>query len=160
MARPPRVSPTTRGSAANAAGARCGALYGLFTARRGRGPKQMPRCSHTYANSSQCRRIVSAEQKHCYSHDPTRASERRQNAARGGKAKASGELGRVKARLQTLADMVAEGQMDRADAAVISQIWGTYLRALSTEMKQKEQLELIERLEGLEQRKGERRYGA
>src|SRR5688500_16628181 len=83
----------------------------------------MPRCSHTYADSSQCRRIVSAEQKYCYSHDPLRAGERRRNAARGGKAKASGELGRVKARLQTLADMVEEGQMDRADAAVISQIW-------------------------------------
>ena len=50
----------------------------------------MPRCSHTYGDSSQCRRIVSAEQKYCYSHDPLRASERRRNAARGGKAKASG----------------------------------------------------------------------
>ncbi len=111
----------------------------------------MPRCSHTYADSSQCGRIVSAEQRYCYSHDPARAGERRRNAARGGKAKASGELRRVKARLQTLADMVEEGQMDRADAAVISQIWGTYLRAISTEMKQKEHLELVQRLEALEE---------
>jgi hypothetical protein len=110
----------------------------------------MPRCSHTYADSSQCRRIVSAEQRYCYSHDPLRAGERRRNAARGGKAKASGELGRVKARLQTLADMVEEGQMNRADAAVISQIWGTYLRAVSVELKAREQMELIERLEMLE----------
>jgi hypothetical protein len=48
--------------------------------------------------------------------------------------------------------------MDRADAAVISQIWGTYLRAVSVEMKLKEQLELVGRLEaleeGLEQSKG------
>ncbi len=66
-------------------------------------------------------------------------------------AKASGELGRVKARLQALADMVKEGQMDRADAAVISQIWGTYLRAISTEMKLKETLELVGRLESLEE---------
>jgi hypothetical protein len=111
----------------------------------------MPRCPHTYADSSQCRRIVSAEQEYCYSHDPRRASERKRNAARGGRAEASGELGRVKARLQALADMVEEGQMDRADAAVISQIWGTYLRAISTEMKLKEQLELVERLENLEE---------
>lgn len=111
----------------------------------------MPRCSHTYADSSQCRRIVSAEQKYCYSHDPLRASERKRNAARGGRAKAGGELGRVKARLHTLANMVEEGQMDRADAAVISQIWGTYLRAISTEMKLKETLELVERLESLEE---------
>ena len=47
------------------------------------------------------------------------------------------------------------------DAAVISQIWGTYLRAISTEMKLKEQLELQERLEtleeGLEQTRGRSR---
>src|SRR5687767_9463780 len=110
----------------------------------------MPRCSHTYADSSQCRRIVGAEQKYCYSHDSARASERRRNAARGGKAKASGELGRVKARLHTLADLVEEGQMDRADAAVISQIWGTYLRVVSVELKAREQLEITERLEMLE----------
>src|SRR5918993_2348608 len=111
----------------------------------------MPRCSHTYADSSQCRRIVSAEQKYCYSHDPSRASERKRNAAREGKAKASGELGRVKARLQTLADKVEDGQMERADAAVISQIWGTYLRAVSVELKAREQRELVERLEALEE---------
>src|SRR5215210_8343492 len=111
----------------------------------------MPRCSHTYADSSQCRRIVSAEQRYCYSHDPLRASERKRNAARGGRAKASGELGRVKARLHTLADMVEEGQIERADAAVISQIWGTYLRAVSVELKAREQLEIVERLEALEE---------
>jgi hypothetical protein len=110
----------------------------------------VPRCSHTYEDSSRCRRIVGAEQEYCYSHDPQRASERKRNAARGGRAKASGELGRVKARLHTLADMVEEGQMDRADAAVISQIWGTYLRAVSVELKAREQMELIERLEMLE----------
>ena len=57
----------------------------------------------------------------------------------------------MKARLQTLADMVEEGQIDRADAAVISQIWGIYLRAVSVEMKLKEQLELVGRLEALEE---------
>jgi hypothetical protein len=124
----------------------------------------MPRCSHIYADSSQCRRIVSAEQKYRYSHDPARATERKRNAARGGRAKASGELGRVKARLQALADMVEEGQMDRADAAVISQIWGTYLRGVSVELKVREQLEITERLEALEEdlghKGGSNRWGA
>ena len=124
----------------------------------------MFRCSHTYEDSSQCRRIVSAEQEYCYSHDPQRASERKRNAARGGRAKASGELGRVKARLHTLADMVEEGQMNRADAAVISQIWGTYLRAVSVELKAREQLEITERLEQLEEdlghKGGSSRWGA
>ncbi len=82
-------------------------------------------------------------------HGPGRAPAKRRSCRV--MAKASGELGRVKARLQALADMVKEGQMDRADAAVISQIWGTYLRAISTEMKLKETLELVGRLESLEE---------
>jgi hypothetical protein len=124
----------------------------------------MPRCSHTYADSSQCGRIVSAEQKYCYSHDPARASERRRNAARGGKAKASGELANIKRRLSDLADDVLEKEVDRSVAAVASQILNIYLRAVSVELKAREQLELIERLEALEealeQQKGDRGYGA
>jgi hypothetical protein len=124
----------------------------------------MTRCSHTYADSSQCRRIVSSEQRYCYSHDPARAAERRRNAARGGKAKASGELANIKRRLSDLADDVLEEKVDRGVAAVASQILNIYLRAVSVELKAREQLELIERLEALEealeQQKGDRGYGA
>jgi hypothetical protein len=124
----------------------------------------MPRCAHTYGDFSQCKRIVTAEQTYCYSHDPARQEERRRNAARGGKMKATGEIGRVKARLQALADMVEEGQMDRADAAVIGQLWGTYIRAVGMELKVREVTELETRLEelesALEQRKDGRRWGA
>ena len=123
----------------------------------------MPRCSHTYADSSQCKRIVSAEQGYCYSHDPARASERQRNAARGGKAKATGEIGRVKSRLQALADMVEEGRMDRADAAVIGQIWGTYIRAVGMELRVKEFEEMAREVEDLreivEMNKGRGGYG-
>src|SRR5215207_6858895 len=124
----------------------------------------MARCSHTYADSSQCRRIVSAGQRYCYSHDPARAAERRRNAARGGKAKASGELANIKRRLSDLADDVLTGEADRGVAAVASQILNVYLRAVSVELKAREQLELTERLqaleEALEQKKGERQFGA
>jgi hypothetical protein len=124
----------------------------------------MPRCSHTYADLSLCRRIVSAEQKYCYSHDPARAGERRRYAARGGKAKASGELAGIKQRLSDLADDVLAGEVDRAVAAVASQVLNVYLRAVSVELKIREQQEITERLQELEtlleQQKGERRYGA
>jgi len=46
--------------------------------------------------------------------------------------------------------MVEEGQMDRADAAVISHISATYLRAAPVELQTRQQQELIERLEALE----------
>jgi len=59
---------------------------------------------------------------------------------------------------------VLEGRQDKGVAAVASQVLNVYLRAVSVELKVREQLELIERLEALEtlleQRKQERRYGA
>jgi len=85
-------------------------------------------------------------------------------ASRAARSKPSRELAEIKSRLHALADMVEEGQMDRAEAAVISQIWNVYLRAISTELKVKEVTEQEERLEALEealkQRKGGGRWGA
>lgn len=43
------------------------------------------------------------------------------------------------------------GETDRGDAAVAGQILGTYLRAVGVELKVKEQQDLIERLEQLEE---------
>ena len=123
----------------------------------------MARCAHTYGDYSQCKRIVGAEQDYCYSHDPGRSEERKRNAARGGKAKASGEMRALKTRLQALADMVEEGRMDRADAAVIGQLLGNYIRAVGMELKVKEVTELEGRFEELERALGQRggnRWGA
>lgn len=125
----------------------------------------MPRCAGIKRDGGRCEAVVNGEQSpYCYHHDPARQAERQRNAARGGKAKASGEIGRVKARLQALADAVEEGQMDRSDAAVCGQIWNVYLSAVRTELKVREVTELEERLSELElmleQRGGERHYGA
>jgi hypothetical protein len=72
-------------------------------------------------------------------------------ASRAGKSKPSRELAGIKQRLWDLADDVLEGRQDKAVAAVASQVLNVYLRAVSVEMKQKEHLELIERLEALEE---------
>jgi hypothetical protein len=72
-------------------------------------------------------------------------------ASRAGKSKPSRELTGIKQRLRDLADDVLEGRQDKAVAAVASQVLNVYLRAISIEMKAKEQLELIERLEALEE---------
>jgi hypothetical protein len=127
----------------------------------------MPRCSHTYTDSSQCKRIVSAEQSYCYSHDPARSEERKRNAARGGKAKASGEIGRVKANLQALADATLEGAVDKGVAAVVGQVWNVYLSAVRTELKVREVEELAREVEELrevvemnEERNGRWGYGS
>jgi len=85
-------------------------------------------------------------------------------ASKAARSKPSRELAGIKQRLWDLANDVLEGRQDRGVAAVASQVLNVYLRAVSVELKVREQQELTERLEELEnlleQRKGERRYGA
>lgn len=110
----------------------------------------MARCRANKEDGSPCERIVGASQDYCYSHDPARSSERRRNAARGGRGKATGEIGRVKAHLQALADATLAGEVDTRVAAVTSQIWNTYLAAVRTGIRVREIEELEVRLEELE----------
>jgi len=74
------------------------------------------------------------------------------------------ELAGIKRQLQDLADSVLDGSVERADASVVSQILNVLLRAISTELQVKEQLELQQRLEQMEaelaERKERRPYGA
>jgi len=72
-------------------------------------------------------------------------------ASRAGKSKPSRELTGIKQRLWDLADDVLEGRQDKGVAAVASQVLNVYLRAVSIEMKLKEHLELVQRLEALEE---------
>ena len=72
-------------------------------------------------------------------------------ASRAGKSKPSQELTGIKQRLWDLADDVLEGRQDKAVAAVASQVLNVLLRAISVETKLKEQLELVQRLEALEE---------
>ncbi len=124
----------------------------------------MARCGFVKEDGRPCERIVKASQEYCYSHDPARQGERRRNAARGGKAKASGEIGRVKANLQALADATLEGAVDKGVAAVTGQIWNIYLAAVRTELKVREVEEIareVEELRELVEANRERgRYGA
>ena len=124
----------------------------------------MARCAGIKRDGGRCTVIVNGSQSYCYQHDPKRAEERRRNASRAAKSKPSRELVGIKQRLSDLADAVLEEKVDKGVGAVASQILNVYLRAVSVELKAKEQLELIERLEALEealeQQKGERGYGA
>ena len=111
----------------------------------------MPRCSGSKPDGTPCERIVGASQTHCHAHDPSRTEQRRRAASKAARSKPNREVAEIKQRLQTLASDVLEGQVARADAAVVSQIYNVLLRTLETERKIREQEELIERLESLEQ---------
>jgi len=104
----------------------------------------------------------------CLNHDPNRVEENRRRSSKGGKRGGRGrkqvELSSIKTQLQDLADSVLDGTVERADASVASQILNVLLRAVTVELQVKEQQELIERLETLEEaleaQKGPNRWGA
>jgi hypothetical protein len=121
-------------------------------------------CTATKRNGEPCTLPSTGSSGLCWAHDPANAERRRRGQSRGGKNKPSRELANIKARLSDLADDVLEERADKGAAAVAGQLLNTYLRAVSVELKAREQLELIERLEALEEalesRKGDRRWGA
>jgi hypothetical protein len=107
-------------------------------------------CTATKRNGEPCTLPSNGSSGLCWAHDPKNADKRRKGQSRGGKSKPSKEVQSIKARLSDLANSVLLGNTDRADAAVVSQIWNTYLRAVSVELKIREQIELEARLEELE----------
>jgi uncharacterized protein with von Willebrand factor type A (vWA) domain len=111
-------------------------------------------CSYLKPDGTRCKAQPMREEQWCYVHHPDladrRAAASRKGGHRGGRGRPLAELAEVKKRLRELADDVMAGCAARADAAVAGQLLGTYIRAVSVELKAREQLELIERLEALE----------
>jgi hypothetical protein len=115
----------------------------------------MTKCSGITQAGTACKGIPIEGSQWCYVHHPDHAEERRRHGSKGGKRGGRGrpqaELSDIKRRLSELADDVLEGRQDKAVAAVASQVLNVYLRAISVETKLKEQFELVERLESLEE---------
>ena len=118
------------------------------------------RCSALKASGERCKVSVEPPATLCWLHDPINRETRRRITSKAGKSRGpSRELAAIKHRLSNLADDVLEGRQDRGVAAVVSQVLNVYLRAVSVELKVNEQLELIERLEALEEVLKGRRAG-
>jgi phage-related tail protein len=109
------------------------------------------RCAGTKRDGAPCTATVEPPQRFCWWHDPANADKRRRAASKAGKAKPNRELASIKMRLSDLADDVLADKVDKGVAAVASQVLNVYLRAMSVELKAREQMELIERLEALEE---------
>ena len=130
----------------------------------------MALCSGIKADGGRCKAQAIRGSTYCVGHDPDQAEARRRRASKGGKR---GGRGRPVAELGALRDenenadirrRLLEGELPPGVAAVAVQSINTDIRAVGAALKAREQEELIERLEALEgaleQRKGERRYGA
>ena len=115
----------------------------------------MAKCSGITRAGATCKGIPIEGSQWCHAHHPDRSDERRRHGSRGGKRGGRGrpqvEVNAVKAQLQELVDGVLAGKIERADAAVVGQLLGTYIRAVGAELKVREQLEVVERLEALEE---------
>jgi hypothetical protein len=129
----------------------------------------MALCSGNKADGGRCKAQAIVDSQWCFSHHPDYEQARRRRASKGGKRGGRGrpqaELSDIKRRLLGLVDDVLEGRQDKGVAAVASQVLNVYLRAVSVELKAREQLEIVERLEALEESlqpegKGGRRWGA
>ena len=108
-------------------------------------------CRASKRNGSPCTAPASGGNGYCWAHDPANAERRRRIASRGGRGKGGGELLDLKRQLKDLAADVLDGKVERGDAAVVNQIWGTLVRAIEQERKLRELGEMAERLEALEE---------
>lgn len=123
----------------------------------------MGKCAAFTVSGTPCRKQAMRDSKYCWTHDPSFEEERQRAAARGGKTGGRGrpsEIAEIKGELHQLAADVVAGEVVRGDAAVVSQIYNTILGAIRTDLKRREQEELVERLEALEGVLSERKAGS
>ena len=127
----------------------------------------MALCSGIKADGGRCKAQAMHGSEWCIGHDPDKAQARRLRASKGGKRGGRGrpttELARLRDRFETLADGVLSGDVPRAEGAVVGQLLNGARACTRDILAAREQEELIERLEaleeGLERRKGGYGYG-
>jgi hypothetical protein len=128
----------------------------------------MSRCAGIRADGGRCKAEAMPEAEWCWNHHPDYEQARRRRASKGGKRGGRGrpivELGSLRDENADIHRRLLEGELLPNVAAVAVQSINTDIRAVGAAMKAREQEELTERLEAIEealdQRKGERRYGA
>ncbi len=115
----------------------------------------MGSCSGITGAGARCRAIAITGSDYCHAHHPDRADARRRSASKGGKRGGRGrrgaDLADLKRDVRKVIDDVLAGTVPQGPGAVALQGYNTLLRAAKVELDIREQTELIERLEVLEQ---------
>jgi hypothetical protein len=125
-------------------------------------------CAGITRTGQRCKGVAIDDSGYCYAHHPDHANDRKRAARKGGKRGGRGrpvsELARLQSRFEELAEQVLSGEVERARGAVAGQLLNGARACVRDGLSAREQEELVERLEELErvleQRKGNRRYGA
>ncbi len=115
----------------------------------------MAKCSGITRTGTACKGIPIDGSQWCYVHHPDHAAERRRHGAKGGKRGGRGrpttELARLRDRFEELADKVLAGSVERADGAVAGQLLNGSRACVRDLLAAREQEEIVERLEELEE---------
>jgi hypothetical protein len=118
----------------------------------------MSQCAALTVSGAPCRKQSMLDSSYCWTHDPSFDEERRRagkrGGLRGGRGRPQLEVSRIKAHILALADAVlsdGDDAVDRGAATCVNQLYTTYLRAVSLDLKIEEQLELRQRLDALEE---------
>ena len=123
----------------------------------------MAKCSGITRAGTACKGTPIDGSQWCYVHHPDHAEERRRHGARGGKrggrGRPSGELVRLQKRFEELADMVLSSEVERAAGAVAGQLLNGARACVRDGLTAREQEELVERLEQMEEMLQARRTG-
>jgi hypothetical protein len=128
----------------------------------------MALCSGIRADGGRCKAQAISGSEWCFNHHPEYEQARRRRASKGGKrggrGRPSAELARLQARFEELAEMVLRGEVERGVGAVVGQLLNGARACVRDGLAAREQEELVARLEALEEalenRKGDRRWGA
>ena len=128
----------------------------------------MAKCAGITQAGMACKGIPIDGSQWCYVHHPDRTDERRRYGSKGGKrggrGRPSAELARLQRRFEGLADAVLSGEIERGVGAVAGQLLNGARACVRDALAAREQEELVERLEALEdvleRQKEGRGYGA
>src|SRR5918995_97353 len=115
----------------------------------------MALCSGIRADGGRCKAQAMRNSAYCIGHDPDQAEARRRRASKGGKLGGRGrpiaELGALRDENADIRQRLLEGELLPNVAAVAVQSINTDIRAVGAALKAREQEELVERLEALEE---------
>ena len=113
---------------------------------------EVPICGALRKDGSTCQARVRVAGATCWAHDERNAEQRKAMASHAATAKGRkpAEVEQLKAKLRQLAEDVETGAVETGRASVASQIYGTLIKLLEFERKNRETQQLEERLEELE----------
>ena len=110
----------------------------------------MARCTFIKPGGDRCKGVPVHGSTLCAAHHPNYRAQRRAGARRGGKARRTGEMPRIKYEIEAAIEAVQTGELDRGVGAVVFQGYNILMRAVEIERKVRETDELEERLLSLE----------